>query len=72
MTVPARVTSFLKTQKPKAYCDACIAKALTLGAGSNRSMARNATSVLAQTKEFRRFEGSCSQCRQVRLVISAI
>jgi hypothetical protein len=47
-TVSQRVAQFLRDHRRYgAYCDKCIAKELRLGAGKNRTMARNVTSVLA-------------------------
>jgi len=46
-TVSQRVAQFLRDHRRYgAYCDKCIAKELRLGAGKNRTMARNVTSVL--------------------------
>jgi len=55
-TVPERIAAFLKGHRQQPYCDGCLEKLLGLGAGANRYMARNATSALAQTTEFRRRE----------------
>ena len=71
MSVEGRVAKFLRAH-PEAYCDACIAKLLRLGAGGNRHMARNATSALAETNEFRRGAGRCSRCREQRTVIHPV
>lgn len=70
-TVPERIAAFLKGHRQQPYCDGCLEKLLGLGAGANRYMARNATSALAQTTEFRRREGSCSHCGKFRMVIAA-
>lgn len=71
MSVEGRVAKFLRAH-PEAYCDACIARLLRLGAGGNRHMARNATSALAETNEFRRGAGRCSRCKELRKVIHAV
>jgi hypothetical protein len=53
MTVEQRVAAFLRDhRRDGAHCDGCIATALRLGAGRNRTMARNATSALAATADF--------------------
>jgi hypothetical protein len=70
-TVPERIAAFLKGHRLQPYCDGCLGKLLGLGSGENRYMARNATSALAQTEEFRRREGSCSHCGKYRMVIAA-
>jgi hypothetical protein len=72
MTVPQSVAALLRAEKPRRFCDGCTAKRLGLGAGQDRSMARNATSALAQTREFRRAEGVCADCGQERLVTWAV
>ena len=68
-TVSQRVAQFLRDHRRYgAYCDKCIAKELRLGAGKNRTMARNVTSVLAEMDEFRRGPGICCKCGEHRLV----
>jgi len=68
-TVSQRVAQFLRDHRRYcAYCDKCIAKELRLGAGKNRTIARNVTSVLAETDEFRRGPGICCKCGEHRLV----
>jgi hypothetical protein len=71
MTVEARVADFLRSLKPNAVCDDCIAKTLRLGSGSNRVMARNATSGLGQSRDFIRVKGTCSKCGGRKLVTNA-
>ena len=71
MTVEATVAAFIRSVKPQAMCDDCIAKNLRLGSGSNRVMARNATAGLGQTKDFTRAKGACSKCGKQKLVIRA-
>ena len=57
-TVSQRAAQFLRDHRHYgAYCDKCIAKELRLGAGKNRTMARNVTSVLAEMDERRRASG---------------
>ena len=68
-TVSQRVAQFLGDHRRYgAYCDKCIAKELRLGAGKNRTMARNVTSVLAEMDEFRLGPGICCKCGEHRLV----
>ncbi len=71
MTVEARVAAFIRSVKPRAICDGCIAKSLRLGSGSNRVMARNATAGLSQTTDFTRVKGECSECGEQKLVTHA-
>ncbi|MCX5735669.1 MAG: hypothetical protein NTW68_15295 [candidate division NC10 bacterium] len=71
MTVEATVAAFVRSVKPQAMCDDCIAKRLRLGSGSNRVMARNATAGLSQTKDFTRAKGVCSKCGKQKLVTHA-
>jgi hypothetical protein len=71
MTVEERVTRFLRDYR-QPFCDACIARALRLGAGKNRSMARNATAALATIPDFRRGPRTCSECHQARLVTLSV
>ena len=71
MTVEATVAAFIRSVKPQAMCDDCIAKSLRLGSGSNRVMARNATAGLSQTKDFTRAKGACSKCGKGKLVTRA-
>jgi hypothetical protein len=73
MSVEQRVAAFLRDhRRDGAYCDACIAGALRLGAGENRSMARNATAALAATADFRRGPGRCSRCGEDRLATHCV
>lgn len=71
MTVEARVAAFVRLVQPQAMCDDCIARGLRLGSGSNRTMARNATAALSQTKDFTRAKGVCSSCGERKLVTHA-
>ena len=65
-TVSQRVAQFLRDHRHYgAYCDKCIAKELRLGAGKNRTMARNVTSVLAEMDEFRRGPGSVANAASI-------
>lgn len=66
--VPERVASFLRTNKPAAYCDGCIANALGL---ARHQQAQQATVGLGLSFGFTRQDGKCCVCGQDRLVISA-
>lgn len=59
MTVPQRITHFLVTSKPKAFCDDCIASLLKL---ARRQQAQQATSSLGTSGAFRRQIGRCANC----------
>jgi len=71
MTVPERVAMFLRANL-NAYCDDCLGTLLRLGWGSNRNMAQSTTYTLAQTAEFHRQKGPCSQCGKTKLVTRAV
>jgi hypothetical protein len=71
MTVEARVAAYVKSIKPVALCDSCIAQTLGLGFGANRTMARNATAGLGIGGAFSRVQNICSRCGQKRLVTRA-
>ena len=61
MTIAQRVNQFLSRRAPAAFCDDCIAKELSL----SRRQAQRVTSALGMTT-FRRAEGSCSVCEEMR------
>jgi len=71
-TVPERVKAHLVRERPNFWCDACIARRLRLGAGANRTMARNVTSALENTRGFSRVLGQCANCGQTRKVTQAV
>jgi hypothetical protein len=71
MTVEQRVARYLNEHR-QPYCDGCLARVLRLGAGANRTMARNATAALAATNDFRRGPGRCARCENERLVTLAV
>ena len=73
MNVPEKIAGFLRGNKPKRYCDDCIARELALGSGRNRTMAHNTTLAFEQCpKEFLRHQGLCDECGEDRLVIRAV
>jgi len=59
MTVPERVTEFLKDNKGRGFCDNCIKVRLQL---ARPQQAEQATSSLATTDAFLRAEAHCSGC----------
>jgi hypothetical protein len=72
-TVEQRVATFLRDhRRDGAHCDACIAKALRLGAGQNRTMTRNVTLGFVQTGQFRRGHETCCRCGEQRLVVHCV
>jgi hypothetical protein len=66
MMIAERVNEFLREHSPLAFCDDCIAERLSL---SRRQQAHRVTSALGTTTNFRREEGTCSACGEVRKVI---
>lgn len=71
MTEAEQIVGFLKKNRPKAYCDDCIANELKLG---SRQRAQRVTEVLGLTIEYRRERGVCSICKNdiPKLVIHAV
>jgi len=72
MQRPDQIIAFLTSNKPKAYCDDCIAAALTPQA--NRHYVASITNSLAKTPPFQREHGQCSGNRSEseKLVIRAV
>ncbi len=66
VTVPERITNFLKERESTPYCDDCLAKKLGL---QRRQQAQQATSAFAQTGNFLRSKGLCFECGKDKLVI---
>jgi hypothetical protein len=64
-SIPERVSSFLRQNDGVPYCDDCIQKNLFL---KRRQQAHRVTSALAQTREFIREKGICSDCGGDKLV----
>ena len=68
MTVPESVATFLRTRRPKAFCDDCIAEEL----GKNRRQIQPLTATLKESAEFTRLKGSCVGClSQTKFAIHA-
>jgi hypothetical protein len=68
MTVAQDINAFLTSRAPAAFCDDCIAEALSL---SRRQQAALRTEALATTSDFTRVHGGCSNCGEEKLVICA-
>jgi hypothetical protein len=66
VTIPERITNFLREREGTPYCDDCIAKQLGL---ERRQQAQQATSALGQTGKFLRSKGLCFDCNKDKLVI---
>lgn len=66
MTVDDRVVLFLKQNKGKAYCDACIALHVARPEGGhiNKVQASNATRPLRKAGSFLVGPAECSECRE--------
>jgi hypothetical protein len=58
LTVPKRVVRFLKACQPEAYCDDCLASALSL----RRSQVNLVTSTLGLCREYFRGSEPCFGC----------
>jgi hypothetical protein len=65
MSIPEDVTKFLRQHKGVAYCDGCIQKNVGL---KLRQQAQRVTGAIAQTPEFIREKGLCSNCGGDKLV----
>ncbi len=59
LTVPEKVAQFLQANRPSAYCDTCIQKALNL---KRHQQAQQAASGGAASGGFIRGAGTCSVC----------
>jgi hypothetical protein len=68
MTVPQRITGFLRANPRKWFCDDCIAKRLKL---AHRQQAQHATAELSTSEDFPRHMGTCFDCGGIKLVIQA-
>jgi hypothetical protein len=70
MSMPERVSTFLNTQRPKRFCDDCIAKSLEFsGKHHVKPKVQDASSVLATMDSFHRALGICSMCGKEKRVI---
>jgi hypothetical protein len=61
----ARIANLLLGSRGRAYCDDCIASALSL---PDRGKARRAATALSESASFRREFGTCSECGRERIV----
>jgi len=68
MTVPHRVSAFLTSEKPAAFCDECITISLGL---QRHQQAQQATSAGAASGGFTRKLGTCSNCQKNVIVTHA-
>jgi hypothetical protein len=66
MTIAEQVSSFLRANNGKAFCDDCLQKLVKL---KLRQQAQRVTGALEQTREFTREEGTCSNCGKEKKVI---
>jgi len=68
MTVDDKVISFLKQNKGKLFCDACIALCIPRPGGGhiNNVQASNATRPLKEAGGFFVASGECSKCGEYR------
>lgn len=58
LTTPERVIRHLQLNRPRAYCDDCLAAALSL----NRAQVSIITSTLGLCKEYSRGTKTCADC----------
>ena len=65
-TIARRVNAFVTAQRPRAYCDDCIADALEL---SRRQQSARVTGALETTNDFLREHDECAGCGSVKKVI---
>ena len=69
INVEERIVEYFRSTRGVFICDRCLANELRLGSGANKTMARNATSVLGAVHEyFEREPGTCPHCQNERLV----
>jgi hypothetical protein len=68
MTVPQRITGFLRVNPRKWFCDDCIANRLKL---AHRQQAQQATMALGATGDFPRHMGTCFDCGGIKRVIQS-
>ncbi len=73
MSMPERVSTFLNAQRPKRFCDDCIAKNLEFGGQqkvpkASIVLAAEASIVLATMDSFHRALGICSMCGKKKMV----
>jgi hypothetical protein len=68
MTIPAKVTDFLRTHKGQSYCDECLRNNLGL---ARPQQVQQITSTLETVGCFPRVRGECSICQKTVKVIRA-
>lgn len=69
LTIPERVVRFLACNQPAAYCDDCLAEALTL----KRAQISTVTGTLGLCRDYRRTAEVCAVCgRNGKFVIRAL
>lgn len=61
-TIPERIADFLRSNRPKAYCDDCIATALSM----RREQVNTVTSTLSLCREYSRGGTTCIVCKRDR------
>lgn len=64
--VAQRINEHLTFEKPKAWCDGCIVKSLSLTANAHSAQI---TAALGTTSDFVREKGECAMCGDERVVI---
>lgn len=60
LTIPERITHLLKLNRPNAYCDDCIASALSM----RREQVNTVTCTLGLCREYQRGSETCCDCRR--------
>lgn len=69
MTVPERIHKFLTERTPEPICDDCIAERSDV---SPRQQVNPIASALGLTTDFRRGHGTCSICKNDKLVTRSL
>jgi hypothetical protein len=68
MSVQQDIARYLRTNRPKPFCDDCVKNNLGL---ARRQQAQATTASLAQSNDFTRGSGICSDCGEEKLVANA-
>jgi len=68
MTIAYDICSFVTSNAPQAFCDACVQRSLAI---RQRPQVAIRTEAFGATRDFTRVNGECSICRATKLVIRA-
>ena len=67
MSVPQRINDFITEHRPEAVCNKCIAKGTDLT--NDAAHPAQVTKALATTSDFTQEAGTCSICKDNKMVI---